>query len=139
MEKGKHKPRFILGFECIAQKYSANAGYVFGKIYNLELNGSYNEFRGSVSWLAARVGLSYNATFKIVKQLETDDLIVDTTPENLKNNKTQVRYYITNPYKLLELSLGLPNNLRNSFSSEFLRSLLISFCLYNASFSNLDK
>lgn len=102
--KSRKTPRYIIGFECVAQKYNPNTAFVLGKIYNLELHGAYNEFRGSMDWLSRRCGLTRGTTVKIVQNLLKNNLIIDSTPEKDKNKITSVKRYIVNTIELYELS-----------------------------------
>lgn len=126
----KRKIRYIIGFECIAQKYNPNTGYIFGKIWNLECYGKFNEFRGSIDFLAERTGLSYATVLRIIKILLRDNLIIDTTPENKRSDRMQVRHYIVNQSNLLKLSIEMDlytddnlNNIKlnNESKKKFLR------------------
>ncbi len=88
-QKPKKKVKYILGFECIAQKYNPNTGYIFGKIFNLEMNGLYNEFQGSIDFLAEKCGLSYVTAWRIVKLLIKDNLFNDEL-ENVEVNSIEI-------------------------------------------------
>lgn len=121
-QKAKKKVKYIIGFECIAQKYNPNTGYIFGKIFNLEMNGLYNEFQGSIDFLAEKCGLSYVTAWRIVKLLIKDNLIIDTTPKSKRYSKTQVRHYIVNQSKLLMLSEEMDDFTDENIASKKLKN-----------------
>lgn len=100
----KKRPRYVLLFESLCQKYNLPAGAIFGKILNLELYGKYGEFRGSLDFLGGRFGLSYSTTIRTIKLLLKEKLIIDTTPDSKRKQRMQTKHYKTNQIKLIEIS-----------------------------------
>jgi len=96
--------RYYIAIECIAQKYNNNTMAIFCKINNLEMNGLYNEFRGSMDWLSKRCNVTRSTASKIVKTLLKDNLLIDSTPEKDKHKITSVKHYIVNSVELARLS-----------------------------------
>ncbi len=94
-------PKYIIGFDCVMQKYNPSIALIFGVIYQEEKYGENKEFRESPYFISDKGIISYGTVLRGLKILLRDNLIINTNPE-AKGNET--KHYKINKKKLIELS-----------------------------------